>query len=138
MKPLTDLPVRLKPDAPGFGTASQREIVRRGAEIANIDGRDVVTQADLTAAETELESSGEPPAVPEVPASLEQVTVDDTSDGSVVQIGQRIAAVPLDDEADMASRLIQQGLEEADHDIRLEAEDETEGEDEEDEEDTKL
>jgi hypothetical protein len=125
MKPLTDLPLRLKPDAPGFGQASQRDIVRRAAEIARIDGREVVTQADLLAAENELETSGETPSAPEVPPSLEQVTATDSEDGSVVvQDGQRIAPVPLEDDANIALRLVQQGLEEADHDIRLTADDE--------------
>lgn len=131
MKPVSDLPVRFKADSPDFEQASQREVVRRAAENARIDGREAYTEADLANAEKELESGRDVSEPPEVPPTLGQMIATDTSFGAEVQDGHRIAPVPQEDETSAAIRLVQQGLDEADHDIRLTATDDEEGDEKE-------
>ena len=53
----TMLPTRLKAGSPGLGHPSQTEIDARAAELALIDGRSTVSDADLAMAAAELMGS---------------------------------------------------------------------------------
>lgn len=116
------LPDRLKAGSPGLGEASVTEIEQRAAELAQIDGRESFTDADFARAATELAGSTETPVAPEavVPAIEELTAWDDPVD----QAGHRTDRTPLENESNIAERLVQEGFAEADHDRRVTAADE--------------
>jgi hypothetical protein len=115
------LPTRLKAALPGLGAAAQVDVERRALELARIDGREIVTDADLTRAAYELATAALPTTAPETgnPA-LDKLTA---WDDPVDQSGRRIETVPLEDEAPVGEQLIQEGVSEAEHHTRVEAED---------------
>ncbi len=115
----TLLPTRLKAGSPGLGHASQVEIERRAAELALIDGRSIVSDADMALAAAELAGGGTTAEAPEADADLEQVTA---WDEPPMQTGHLVAVPPLEDESNISEQLIDDGLEEADHDTRVAAE----------------
>ncbi len=112
----TILPTRLKAAAPGLGHASQTEVDRRAKELALSDGRENVTDADLALAAAELAGGGTTAEAPEADGDLEQMTV---WDEPPTQTGHLVPPVPLEDDSAIAEQLIEDGLEEADHDIRV-------------------
>lgn len=121
MNPDSPLPTRLKAGSPGLGAGSESEIEQRAAELALSDGRDAYTDADLARASEELGGGTPDVTAPEVDPTLEQVTAwDDPPE----QAGHRVEPIPLDDELNVSEQLIQSGLEEADHDIRVATEEE--------------
>lgn len=113
------LPTRLRAGSPGLGYPSQAEVEQRAAELALSDGRQKVTEADLALAAAELAGGGTTTEAPEADPGLEQVT---TWDDPPTQTGHLVATPPLDDENSVAEQLVDDGLEEADHDIRVAAE----------------
>lgn len=115
----TILPTRLKAGSPGLGHASQPEVEQRAAELALSDGRQAVTEADLAMAAAELAGGGTTAEAPEADPELEQMT---TWDEPPAQTGHLVPTTPLDDENNVAEQLVDNGLEEADHDIRVAAE----------------
>lgn len=115
----TLLPTRLKAASPGLGHPSQAEIDERAAELALIDGRNSVSEADLALAAAELAGGGTTAEAPEADAELEQVT---TWDEPPTQTGHLVTIPPLEDENNISEQLIEDGLEEADHDTRVAAE----------------
>ncbi len=114
------LPTRLKAGSPGLGEPSTTEIERRALELARSDGRSTFNDADLAHAEAEL--AGDKPLAKEREA-VDQVTPWDNPPG---EAGRHVKPVPLEDEGNTAEELIQDGIEEADHDTRVAAEDENE------------
>lgn len=119
MNPDHPLPDRLKAAARGLGEASGTDIERRARELAQIDGRDAFTDADLARAAEELGGSGRAALAPEVVSpEIEELT---TWDDPVGQDGHRREKIPLEDESDVAEQLIRDGIEEADHDRRVTA-----------------
>ena len=115
------LPTRLKAGTPGLGHASGFDIARRAEELAISDGRGAYTDADLVRAAAELSGGETLPAAPEVVAAMEQVS---TWDDPPAQAGHRVPSTPLDDEGNIAEQLIQDGVQEAEHDRRVAAEEE--------------
>ena len=116
MNPDPILPVRLKAGTPGVGHASQADIEQRAAELALSDGRAAFTDADLAKADAELAGGALTPAAPEADPAIERLTA---WDDSPQQTGQRVEPSPLEDEATVAERLIREGIEQADHDLRV-------------------
>ena len=115
------LPTRLKAGSPGLGQASQTEVESRAEELAASDGRDAFTDADLAAAAIELGGGATTPVAPEANFALEQMTAwDDPPE----QAGHRVERAPLEGEDNIGERLIEDGLAEADHAIRVSAADE--------------
>ncbi len=115
------LPTRLKAGSPGLGQASQTEIESRAAELAASDGRDAFTDADLTVASVEMGGGAVMPSAPEADFALEQVTAwDDPPE----QAGHRVERTTPEGGDNIGERLIEDGLSEADHDIRVSAADE--------------
>jgi hypothetical protein len=115
----TILPTRLKAGSPGLGQASQVEIEQRAAELALSDGREIVSDADLAVAAAELAGGGTTAEPLEADATLEQPPL---WDDPPPQTGHLVATLPIEDESSIAERLVDDGLEEADHDIRAAAE----------------
>lgn len=108
MKARSSLPDRLKATSDGLGEASQTDVDRRAAELAQIDGRDVFTDEDLAKAAAELgatRNSGE--------AGLWDEPADDQR--------KRTKRGSLENDANLGDQLTQHGMADADHDQRLAA-----------------
>jgi hypothetical protein len=111
MKAHRDLPDRLKAAGRGLGEASQTDIERRAAELAQIDGRNASTDQDLARAAAELSP-----------------TSNDGGHGheAVGDQGKRTERARLENDSNLGEQLTEQGVAEADHDQRLAStEDET-------------
>lgn len=116
------LPQRLKAGAPGLGEASQIEVEDRATELALIDGRETVSDADLAHAAAELAGGGTTTEAPEADPLLDQLT---TQRDPPPQTGHLVAAAPLQDEDNIAEQFVEDGLEAAEHDSRVAAENAT-------------
>jgi len=114
------IPTRLKADAPGLGEPSETEIEQRAAELAKSDGRDAFTDGDLARAAAELGGALAEPAAPEIEPEVARLTEWDEPPAAT---GEKAPGPALDDENSAAERLVRDGIEEADHDTRVEAED---------------
>ncbi|MDP1589308.1 MAG: hypothetical protein Q8M07_16275 [Prosthecobacter sp.] len=119
MNPNNALPTRLKAGSPGLGQASQMEVEQRAAELAVSDGRETISDADLAVAAAELAGGGTTTEAVEIDATLEQTTL---WEDPPPQTGHLVATPPLEDENNIAEQLVEDGLEEADHDSRVAAE----------------
>jgi hypothetical protein len=126
-----DLPIpdRLKAGAPGLGAPSEAEIEQRAIELATADGRDAFTDVDLARAAAEL-GGGEPGVL--APEADEPVVEKlESWDEPVDQHGHQMERTGLDDEAMVSEQLMEDGLEEADHNQRVAAAEEANEEGEE-------
>lgn len=112
------LPQRLKANGRGLGYPSQTEIELRATELAISDGRTQARESDLARAAAELSGGGADFEAPEASREIEELTSWDEPPG---QLG-RHAGHPLEDDKRIAEQLIESGLEEADHDVRVAAE----------------
>ncbi|WP_395744797.1 hypothetical protein [Prosthecobacter sp.] len=120
MSASTLLPTRLRATAPGLGQASQLEVEERAAELALSDGREKVSDADLAQAAAELAGGGTTVEAPEEDAAFTPLTL---RDHPSVQTGHLVITASSEDEEHViAEQLIGNGLEEADHDLRVAAE----------------
>jgi hypothetical protein len=112
------LPTRLKAGSPGLGQANQNDIESRAAELAHSDGRTKATAADLDQAGDELAGGASGTKGRDGQTAVNELTAwDDPPD----QSGHRVEVVTNEDERTIAEQLIQDGVEEADHDIRAAA-----------------
>jgi hypothetical protein len=102
----------------GVGTVTREMVQKRARELAISDGRDPneVTQADFQQARRELIGAGTPAA-----DEGEEVASAAGWDPSPGTIGHRAEGQDVDDEETMAERLMREGIEEADHDERIES-----------------
>lgn len=111
---------RIRASAPGLGQGSRLEIEERAAELALSDGREKVSDADLALAAAELAGGGTTMEVPEAGGAVKSLT------GRYelpLQCGHlEITSSTEEDGNSIAEQLIENGLEEADHDIRVAAE----------------
>ncbi len=97
----------------GIGVASPEVVEKRAQMLAEQDGRREINPTDRREALREVTSSGEPSA-PELPSGSEDVPPwDETRD----QKGS-MAATVLDDESEAAAQLVEEGVDEADQDLR--------------------
>ena len=111
------LPNRLRAGSLGLGEASIDEIETRARELALIDGRTTVSDADISRATAELGgSSGAAHAAEEINPAIEGLANWDEPEG---QHGQHVEPTPSEDEASIGDQLIQEGVREADHDSRV-------------------
>ena len=101
----------------GGGAATPDEVTlqERAQELAEIDGREEPNKKDFTEARAELLTTGSAPAAPEA-GELENMTAWDTP---LTAAGGQAPECGPDDEANVAQKLVEEGLEEADHDQRL-------------------
>lgn len=118
MNPEPALPARLKPAVAGLGQANQIDIERRAVELALSDGRDSFTDQDLARAAHELAGGINVSGAPEVDSATEEI---ETWDEPPMQSGHRVPPVALEDENGAAEQLVTNGMEEADHDVRVAA-----------------
>ena len=112
------LPTRLKAGLPGLGQASQTDIEIRAAELAHSDGRPKATASDLEQAEAELAGGATSAKAQGGQSDVIDLTAwDDPLD----QSGHRVAGSENEDDRSIGEQLIEDGVEEADHDIRTAA-----------------
>lgn len=102
----------------GLGVASPELVERRARELAKIDGRTEPNEGDFATAKAELLGVGVHDLPPET-GDLESESV--TGWSSPDSRGTQASRVLPEDEANIAETLIEEGLEEADHDQRLSA-----------------
>ena len=116
----TLLPNRVRASSPGLGQGSQIEIEQRAAELALSDGRERVTDSDLSLAAAELAGAGTTIEVTDAGEALLSRAV---ADKLTLQTGHlEITSSAEENDNSIAEQLIGSGLEEADHDIRVVAE----------------
>jgi hypothetical protein len=101
----------------GIGEISQADIERRATEIARMDGRTEPGEQDRFRAREEL-LRADPPPPPEADESAKPIQSWSKGPASQAHRGVR---TDLEDEVSAAEQLINEGLEEADHDQRLSA-----------------
>jgi hypothetical protein len=102
----------------GLGTVSPDLVEQRALELAKTDGRAEANEKDLAEARAEL-LSGEPLTAAEVPdPAVDQITA---WDDVPAETGSRAPKFGTEDEANIAQVLVEEGLEEADHDARVAA-----------------
>jgi hypothetical protein len=116
------IPERLKASAPALGQASQGEVDQRAAELALIDGRDEMTETDIYMAAAELAGDGTTTESLDGDAATDALIA---PDDPLPPTGRLVTQQPLNDESNLAEQLIEDGLEEADHDTRLAAAEES-------------
>jgi len=106
---------RIEVHGEGLGEISDATIDRRAAEIAHMDGRITPTAFDRQRATTELT---EPAHHPD-PETQQETARLHTWDEPVGSTGHRAPRQSSDDESTIAEELVEEGLEEADHEQRL-------------------
>lgn len=104
----------------GLGTVTPEMVQRRAREIALSDGREgnEVTSGDWEQARRELLGAANPPSAE---SDIEEAGSTTGWDPAPPSIGHRADTQEVDDEQTMAEQLIQEGVEEADHDERVQA-----------------
>ena len=104
----------------GLGTITPDMVQRRAREIALSDGRaaNEVTSADWEQARRELLGAGNDRTAE---TDIEEAGSTTGWDPAPPSIGQRAETQEVDDEQTMAERLTQEGVDEADHDERVQA-----------------
>ena len=98
----------------GIGTVSPEMIEQRAREIARSDGRTEANDLDRASAREDLigaTSTSEKPATRKEPGRDWGMPL--------VSSGEKAPTVALEDEGNIPEKLIQEGVEEADHDQRL-------------------
>ena len=111
---------RITQHGTGLGTITPEMVQRRAREIALSDGRagNEVTSGDWEQARRELLGAGNDPAVE---ADVDEASSTAGWDPAPASIGHRAETQEVDDEQTTAEQLYQEGVEEADHDERVQA-----------------
>lgn len=116
----TNNPGRIQIHGKGVGELSEEDIETRAREIALSDGRQEAKDHDRVRAREELLHPG-PAAAPEADESVRPVELWSKGAASLGHEGPRSE---LDDEANIAEQLVEEGVEEADREQRLSASEE--------------
>lgn len=118
---------RMEVGGAGAGELSAAGIEQRARELAHTEGRDEVSDADRERAREELSGPVHLPTAPEAisPELEELVTWDDPTGSS----GHRVEPVGLGSDESIGELLVQEGLDEADHQLRVSAVDDQDRED---------
>lgn len=103
----------------GLGTVTEEMVKARAREIAVINGRDEdqLLDSDLTRARREL--TGEERLNPQ--ASAEETLSEEQRGTGVPESGHRVEAVPAPDEQTFAEKLVEEGVQDAEHDQMVQA-----------------
>ncbi|HKQ39975.1 MAG TPA: DUF2934 domain-containing protein [Verrucomicrobiae bacterium] len=111
---------RITEHGTGLGTVTPEMVQRRAREIALSDGRagNEVTSADWEQARRELLGAGNDPAAE---TDTEEAGSTAGWDPAPPTIGRRAETQEVDDEQTTAEQLYQEGVEEADHDERVQS-----------------
>lgn len=106
----------------GDGEIGDDAIAQRAIELARMDGRPQASSQDFFHAREELANPGLPPA-PEADESVRPVEKWSMAEASRGHEGPHVEP---DDEQSAAEQLVAEGLQEADHDLRVAASEELE------------
>ena len=111
---------RIAQHGAGLGTVTPEMVQKRAREIALSDGRagNEVTSADWEQAKRELVGAGNDPAAE---TDVEEASSTTGWDPAPPSIGHRAETQAADDEQSMSEQLYQEGVEEADHDERVQS-----------------
>lgn len=101
----------------GIGRPDEATLIQRAQELARIDGREEANERDFASAREDLVTTGAMPSSPEA-GHLENLTAWDTP---LSAAGGQAPERELDDEANLGAKLVEEGIEEADHDRRVAA-----------------
>jgi hypothetical protein len=103
----------------GLGTVTEDMVRARAREIAVINGRaeDQLLDSDLTQAWREL--TGEERLHPS--ATAEETLAEDQRSTGITDTGHRVEAVPTPDEQTFAEKLVEEGVQDAEHDQMVRA-----------------
>jgi hypothetical protein len=102
----------------GVGSVTREMVEQRARELAKMDGRRQANELDLDRAYGELVGASERVVPPETSLELEGMT---DWDEAPVATGERTAKWIPDNEERLAEELVEEGLDEADHERRLAA-----------------
>lgn len=114
---------RFSENAHGLGTSTEADVRKRARELALIAGRDPGQVLDLDLEEARRELTGEERLVPP-PTPAEELTEDQRWDPVGESEGHREPTVPAPDEQTFAEKLVEEGVEDAEQDQMLRAEQE--------------
>lgn len=111
---------RLSQQSKGLGTVTQEMVMRRASELAEINGRPAnkVLDSDIEQARREL--TGQERLVPE-PTQAEQIPEEQRWDPVPESPARKAPTVPAPDEQTFAEKLVEEGVEDAEHDQMVKA-----------------
>jgi hypothetical protein len=111
---------RLSNRGHGLGTVTEEMVEQRAGEIAIINGRSKrnILESDLQEARREL--TGEEHLNPS-PSLAETLTEDDRWQEVPEGVGHKAETVPSPDEQTVAEKLVEEGVQDAEHDQEIEA-----------------
>ena len=110
-------PNQREPDTSGvgFGNPDEPTLIARATELARIEGRTAPNEKDFAQARQDLITTGSMPVAPEA-GELEKLTTWDTPPEAA---GRQAPETGPEDEANIGQQLVEEGVEEADHDLRV-------------------
>jgi len=97
----------------GLGTVTREMVLKRARELALINGREQVLESDFAQAKREL--TKEEHLTPD-PDRLEKLPEDQRWEPVPESMGKEAPKVPAPDEQTFAERLVEEGVEDAEHD----------------------
>lgn len=97
----------------GLGTVTKEMVQKRAREIALINGREQMLDSDFVQAKKEL--TQEEHLTPE-PSAAEKVPEEDRWEPVGESVGKEGPKVPASDEQTFAEKLVEEGVEDAEHD----------------------
>ncbi len=97
----------------GLGTVTREMVVKRARELALISGRERVIESDFDQAKREL--TREEHLTPE-PTAAEKLPEEDRWEPVVESVGKEAPKVAAPDEQTFAEKLVEEGVEDAEHD----------------------
>lgn len=126
MKEPEAAPQKIEIAGSGLGEVSDTDIDKRAGELARIAGRQRPHDGDFMQAREELSTTVQPFAPEAIAPIVEEIV---TWDESPIATGDRAARGLPEDEANIGEQLVEEGIEEAEHDRRVSALDEQDAED---------
>jgi hypothetical protein len=97
----------------GLGTVTREMVLKRARELALINGREQVLESDFAQAKREL--TKEEHLTPD-PDRMEKLPEDQRWEPVPESMGKEAPTVPAPDEQTFAERLVEEGVEDAEHD----------------------
>jgi len=97
----------------GIGTVTREMVLKRARELALINGRDRVLDSDFAQAKRELTKEED---LPPEPDAMEKLTEDERWEPVPESVGKEAPKVPASDEQMFAEKLVEEGVEDAEHD----------------------
>lgn len=97
----------------GLGTVTKEMVQKRAQELALISGRTQVLESDFRQAKRELTHEED---LPPEPDATEKLTEDERWEPVGESVGKEAPKVPPPDEQTFAEKLVEEGVEDAEHD----------------------